>query len=109
MSLKRGSAYEDIALINELHKKIIFCFEQQASVRVACKALLMLNEDSAATELQDLYEDLLSLMESSINEIWTPDVTFTNITVEDINEYDNDHLCEEIMKAKRYDILGKVD
>lgn len=100
--------YEDLALINELYKAINRGLEQQSSIRGTCKALLMVHEDDAATELQELFEDLLNLMESSVDEIWIPDVTFAQVTNREEYIGDPNSYYLQLQKGQRYALLGNM-
>ncbi|XP_073841413.1 elongator complex protein 1 [Musca autumnalis] len=70
LSLKPGNPFEDIALIDALYNQITRCYGQQQHVRDTCKALLQLQQDSAALQLQQTYKNLLSVMQNSLDAIW---------------------------------------
>lgn len=70
LSLKPGNPFEDIALIDALYNQIIRCFGQQQHIRVTCKALLQLQQDGEALELQRCYKHLLSTIQDSLDDIW---------------------------------------
>uniref|UniRef100_A0A673HGB2 Elongator complex protein 1 n=1 Tax=Sinocyclocheilus rhinocerous TaxID=307959 RepID=A0A673HGB2_9TELE len=64
-SLKEGSPFEDIALLNALTQIIII------EVHSLLKALVLFQFDGAASSLQRDYGELLQLMETALPEIWT--------------------------------------
>lgn len=70
LSLKPGNPFEDIALIDALYNQIIRCFGQQQHIRDTCKALLQLQQDGEALELQRCYKHLLSTIQDSLDDIW---------------------------------------
>uniref|UniRef100_T1P7H5 Elongator complex protein 1 n=1 Tax=Musca domestica TaxID=7370 RepID=T1P7H5_MUSDO len=70
LSLKPGNPFEDIALIDALYNQITRCFGQQQHVRDTCKAMLQLQQDAAARQLQASYKHLLSTMQNSLDDIW---------------------------------------
>ncbi|EDV93458.1 putative elongator complex protein 1 [Drosophila grimshawi] len=77
LSLKPGNPFEDIALIDALHNQItkIGQLQQQQLVRDTCKALLQLHtEDAQAAMLQRQYDSILSEVQSSLDEIWIPEL-----------------------------------
>lgn len=70
LSLKPGNPFEDIALIDALYNQITRYFGQQQHVRDTCKAMLQLQQDAAARQLQASYKHLLSTMQNSLDDIW---------------------------------------
>lgn len=70
LSLKPGNPFEDIALIDALYNQIIRCFGQQQHIHDTCKALLQLQLDGEALELQRCYKHLLSTIQDSLDDIW---------------------------------------
>lgn len=74
LSLKEGSPYEDLALIASLHNIATNCFGMTKDVRELNKALVKINEEILAEELQNNLETLLKEITESKGEIWTPDL-----------------------------------
>uniref|UniRef100_A0A673HDE3 Elongator complex protein 1 n=1 Tax=Sinocyclocheilus rhinocerous TaxID=307959 RepID=A0A673HDE3_9TELE len=68
-SLKEGSPFEDIALLNALTQIIIIVDKMR--VHSLLKALVLFQFDGAASSLQRDYGELLQLMETALPEIWT--------------------------------------
>ncbi|XP_069695776.1 putative elongator complex protein 1 [Periplaneta americana] len=92
LSLKEGSPYEEFALIRALHEVITTANNTKDEVHCLCRILIRFENDKEAARLQNLLSDLISLMDSSKEEIWTsdllvqpqmefgPDSTVNNIT-----------------------------
>uniref|UniRef100_A0A8C5MDG3 Elongator complex protein 1 n=1 Tax=Leptobrachium leishanense TaxID=445787 RepID=A0A8C5MDG3_9ANUR len=74
-SLKEGSPLEDIALLEALGEIIRGTDKLRYEVHSLLKVLVLYEYDSQARELQKIYDELLHLMENSIPEIWTLNVT----------------------------------
>uniref|UniRef100_A0A1I8PUH9 Elongator complex protein 1 n=1 Tax=Stomoxys calcitrans TaxID=35570 RepID=A0A1I8PUH9_STOCA len=70
LSLKPGNPFEDIALIDALYNQITRCFGQQQHVRDTCKALMQMEQDCLASDLQNCYKHLLSSMQNALDDIW---------------------------------------
>uniref|UniRef100_A0A8C1XJA5 Elongator complex protein 1 n=1 Tax=Cyprinus carpio TaxID=7962 RepID=A0A8C1XJA5_CYPCA len=68
-SLKEGSPFEDIALLNALTQ--IITIVDKMRVHSLLKALVLFQFDGAASSLQRDYGELLQLMETALPEIWT--------------------------------------
>uniref|UniRef100_A0A8C1VFR0 Elongator complex protein 1 n=1 Tax=Cyprinus carpio TaxID=7962 RepID=A0A8C1VFR0_CYPCA len=68
-SLKEGSPFEDIALLNALTQ--IITIVDKMRVHSLLKALVLFQSDGAASSLQRDYGELLQLMETALPEIWT--------------------------------------
>uniref|UniRef100_A0A8C1L9Z2 Elongator complex protein 1 n=1 Tax=Cyprinus carpio TaxID=7962 RepID=A0A8C1L9Z2_CYPCA len=68
-SLKEGSPFEDIALLNALIQ--IITIVDKMRVHSLLKALVLFQSDGAASSLQRDYGELLQLMETALPEIWT--------------------------------------
>ncbi|XP_023035447.1 putative elongator complex protein 1 [Drosophila willistoni] len=89
LSLKPGNPFEDIALIDALHNHITKIGQQQQVVHDTCKALLQVAEDGSdgdgdysadilAASLQREFNQLLLTVESSLDEIWIPELAGGN-------------------------------
>ncbi|XP_026136123.1 elongator complex protein 1-like isoform X1 [Carassius auratus] len=70
-SLKEGSPFEDIALLNALTQIITIVDKMREEVHSLLKALVLFQFDAAASSLQRDYGELLQLVESALPEIWT--------------------------------------
>lgn len=70
-SLKEGSPFEDIALLNALIQIITVVDKMREEVHSLLKALVLFQFDAAASALQRDYSDLLLLMDKSIPDIWS--------------------------------------
>uniref|UniRef100_A0A8C1C0V2 Elongator complex protein 1 n=1 Tax=Cyprinus carpio carpio TaxID=630221 RepID=A0A8C1C0V2_CYPCA len=70
-SLKEGSPFEDIALLNALIQIITIVDKMREEVHSLLKALVLFQSDGAASSLQRDYGELLQLMETALPEIWT--------------------------------------
>uniref|UniRef100_A0A8C1VGB2 Elongator complex protein 1 n=1 Tax=Cyprinus carpio TaxID=7962 RepID=A0A8C1VGB2_CYPCA len=70
-SLKEGSPFEDIALLNALTQIITIVDKMREEVHSLLKALVLFQSDGAASSLQRDYGELLQLMETALPEIWT--------------------------------------
>jgi two-component SAPR family response regulator len=68
--LKKGSVYEDLALIQELSDTITYAHGLRDSVFSLSKALLLFNMNELCVELQAKYEQVVDLVEGDKNEIW---------------------------------------
>ncbi|ALC45754.1 Elp1 [Drosophila busckii] len=77
LSLKPGNPFEDIALIDALHNHVTKLMQpsQQQLVRDTCKALLQLHtEDERASQLQRLYQSIVTQLQDALDEIWIPEL-----------------------------------
>uniref|UniRef100_A0A8B9TK49 Elongator complex protein 1 n=1 Tax=Anas platyrhynchos TaxID=8839 RepID=A0A8B9TK49_ANAPL len=72
-SLKEGSPFEDVALLEVLGESVR-AVENVKDVHILLKQLVLFGFDEQAVGLQQVLEEVLQLMETSIPEIWTPDV-----------------------------------
>ncbi|XP_052006172.1 elongator complex protein 1 [Xyrauchen texanus] len=70
-SLKEGSPFEDIALLNALTQIITIADKMREEVHSLLKALVLFQFDGQASSLQRNYSDLLQLMETGIPDIWS--------------------------------------
>lgn len=68
--LKEGSQYEDFALIAALAKIIKMIDDMREETNALLRALLQFHHDKQAAELQRTYDQLLTLIERGIPEIW---------------------------------------
>jgi hypothetical protein len=68
--LKKGSAYEDLALIQELSDTLTYIHGLKDGIFSLSKALLLFNMNDLCVELQSKYEQVVDLVEAEKNEIW---------------------------------------
>ena len=80
ISLKKGSAFEDLALIQELSDTMSYVYKLKDSVFSLSKALLLFNLNDLCVELQNSYESLTDLFEGKSNQIWNYPVQNENDT-----------------------------
>ncbi|XP_032061970.1 elongator complex protein 1 [Aythya fuligula] len=73
-SLKEGSPFEDVALLEVLGESVRAVENVKGDVHILLKQLVLFGFDEQAVGLQQVLEEVLQLMETSIPEIWTPDV-----------------------------------
>uniref|UniRef100_A0A6I8QWU7 Elongator complex protein 1 n=1 Tax=Xenopus tropicalis TaxID=8364 RepID=A0A6I8QWU7_XENTR len=73
-SLKEGSPLEDLALLEALAENIKMVDKLRGDVHSLLKVLILFEYDTMAKELQQAYDDLLQLFETSILDIWPPGV-----------------------------------
>ncbi|POI33793.1 hypothetical protein CIB84_002455 [Bambusicola thoracicus] len=71
-SLKEGSPFEDMALLEALGESVRAVDSVKGDVHVLLKQLVLFGFDEQAEGLQQVLEEVLQLMEASIPEIWTP-------------------------------------
>uniref|UniRef100_A0A4W3I734 Elongator complex protein 1 n=1 Tax=Callorhinchus milii TaxID=7868 RepID=A0A4W3I734_CALMI len=69
-SLKEGSPLEDVALVEALAEIIRTVDELTGEVHRLLKVLVLFGFDTLASELQQVLDDTLQLMEKSIPDIW---------------------------------------
>ncbi|NXU95346.1 ELP1 protein, partial [Xiphorhynchus elegans] len=73
-SLKEGSPFEDIALLEVLGENVRAVETVKGDLHILLKQLVLFGYDEQARALQQVLEEVLQLMETSIPEIWTPDL-----------------------------------
>ncbi|NXC44125.1 ELP1 protein, partial [Penelope pileata] len=71
-SLKEGSPFEDVALLEALGENVRAVDSVKGDVHILLKQLVLFGFDEQAEGLQQVLEEVLQLMETSIPEIWTP-------------------------------------
>ncbi|NXX94785.1 ELP1 protein, partial [Centropus bengalensis] len=71
-SLKEGSPFEDMALLEALGENVHAVETLKGDIHILLKQLVLFGYDEQAGALQQLLEEVLQLMETSIPEIWTP-------------------------------------
>uniref|UniRef100_A0A8B9PM09 Elongator complex protein 1 n=1 Tax=Apteryx owenii TaxID=8824 RepID=A0A8B9PM09_APTOW len=72
-SLKEGSPFEDVALLEALGENVR-AVETVKDIHILLKQLVLFGYDEQAGELQRVLEDILHLMETSLPEIWSPEL-----------------------------------
>uniref|UniRef100_A0A8C5X388 Elongator complex protein 1 n=1 Tax=Malurus cyaneus samueli TaxID=2593467 RepID=A0A8C5X388_9PASS len=78
-SLKEGSPLEDIALLEVLGESVR-AVETVKDIHVLLKQLVLFGYDEQAGALQQVLEEVLQLMETSVSEIWTPDLQQSSVS-----------------------------
>uniref|UniRef100_A0A8B9GHK1 Elongator complex protein 1 n=1 Tax=Amazona collaria TaxID=241587 RepID=A0A8B9GHK1_9PSIT len=77
-SLKEGSPFEDIALLEVLGENVR-AVETVKDIHILLKQLVLFGYNEQAGTLQQALEEILQLMETSIPEIWTPDLQRSSV------------------------------
>ncbi|XP_076376507.1 elongator complex protein 1 isoform X1 [Megalopta genalis] len=70
LSLKRGSAFEDLALIQALYQIVNSIYKEKDELHELVQMLVYFDCDEYAEKLQNTMEQLLRLTEKSKSEIW---------------------------------------
>ncbi|CAH1797491.1 unnamed protein product [Owenia fusiformis] len=71
-SLKEGSRHEDLALIDALATIISRTEQQKDEIGPLLKTLVQFHHEDKAAKLQQDFQELIKLVESSIADIWSP-------------------------------------
>ncbi|XP_075718904.1 elongator complex protein 1 [Rhinoderma darwinii] len=71
-SLKEGSPLEDVALLEALGEIVRTVDNMRSEVNNLLKVLVLFFYDMDAKEMQQIYHELLQMMETSIPDIWIP-------------------------------------
>ncbi|XP_030323121.1 elongator complex protein 1 isoform X1 [Calypte anna] len=79
-SLKEGSPFEDIALLEVLGETVRAVETVKGDTHTLLKQLVLFGYDEQAGALQKVLEEVLQLMETSIPEIWTPDLQQSSVS-----------------------------
>ncbi|XP_054667124.1 elongator complex protein 1 isoform X2 [Grus americana] len=79
-SLKEGSPFEDMALLEALGETVRAVETVKGDIHILLKQLVLFGYDEQAGALQQVLEEVLQLMESSIPEIWTPDLQQNSVS-----------------------------
>ncbi|NWV43544.1 ELP1 protein, partial [Grantiella picta] len=80
-SLKEGSPFEDIALLEVLGESVRAVETVKGEIHVLLKQLVLFGYDEQAGALQQVLEEVLRLMETSVPEIWTPDLQRNSVSL----------------------------
>ncbi|NXG25553.1 ELP1 protein, partial [Grallaria varia] len=80
-SLKEGSPFEDIALLEVLGENVRAVETVKGDIHILLKQLVLFGYDEQAGTLQRVLEEVLQLMESSVPEIWTPDMQQSSVNL----------------------------
>ncbi|NXT69938.1 ELP1 protein, partial [Chaetops frenatus] len=80
-SLKEGSPFEDIALLEALGESVRAVETVKGEIHILLKQLVLFGYDEQARALQQVLEEVLQLMETSIPEIWTPDLQQSSVSL----------------------------
>ncbi|XP_053787286.1 elongator complex protein 1 isoform X2 [Vidua chalybeata] len=80
-SLKEGSPFEDIALLEVLGESVRAVETVKGEIHILLKQLVLFGYDEQAGALQQVLEEVLQLMETSVPEIWTPDLQQSSVSL----------------------------
>ncbi|NXD05323.1 ELP1 protein, partial [Certhia familiaris] len=80
-SLKEGSPFEDIALLEVLGESVRAVETVKGEIHILLKQLVLFGYDEQAGTLQQVLEEVLQLMETSIPEIWTPGLQQSSVSL----------------------------
>ncbi|XP_030823995.1 elongator complex protein 1 [Camarhynchus parvulus] len=80
-SLKEGSPFEDIALLEVLGESVRAVETVKGEIHILLKQLVLFGYDEQAGALQQVLEEVLQLMETSVPEIWTPDMQQSSVSL----------------------------
>ncbi|XP_057276715.1 elongator complex protein 1 isoform X3 [Pezoporus wallicus] len=80
-SLKEGSPFEDIALLEVLGENVRAVETVKGDIHILLKQLVLFGYNEQAGALQQALEEILQLMETSIPEIWTPDLQQSSVNL----------------------------
>ncbi|NXF23317.1 ELP1 protein, partial [Rhodinocichla rosea] len=80
-SLKEGSPFEDIALLEVLGESVRAVETVKGEIHILLKQLVLFGCDEQAGALQQVLEEVLQLMETSVPEIWTPDLQQSSVSL----------------------------
>ncbi|NXB00895.1 ELP1 protein, partial [Cnemophilus loriae] len=80
-SLKEGSPFEDIALLEVLGERVRAVETAKGEIHILLKQLVLFGYDEQAGALQQVLEEVLQLMETSVPEIWTPDLQQSSVSL----------------------------
>ncbi|XP_071436399.1 elongator complex protein 1 [Pithys albifrons albifrons] len=80
-SLKEGSPFEDVALLEVLGENVRAVETVKGDAHILLKQLVLFGYDEQAGTLQQVLEEVLQLMETSIPEIWTPDLQQSSVNL----------------------------
>ncbi|XP_015608261.1 putative elongator complex protein 1 [Cephus cinctus] len=79
LSMKEGSAYEDLGLIRTLHQLVINAYGLRGEIHALSQVLMHFYEDECAQKLQNCLTELLSIVKARQSEIWNKDSTCTSM------------------------------
>lgn len=88
LSLKEGSPFEDIALIDAIYILIQQIYAQQPHIGELLKCLVDMELDTCAREIQKKFGDLLDDILRKIDQVWLPEMIVSGeIKVEEYMDY----------------------
>ncbi|XP_033204247.2 elongator complex protein 1 [Bombus vancouverensis nearcticus] len=70
LSLKEGSVFEDLALIQTLYQIISNTYKERDDLHILIQMLLYFDDDEYAEKIQNSMEELLLIIEKNKSEIW---------------------------------------
>lgn len=88
LSLKEGSTFEDIALIDAIYNLVQQIYGQQSQVAELLKCLVDLELDTCAREIQTKFSELLDEIQRKMDQIWLPEMIVSGeIKAEEYMDY----------------------
>lgn len=88
LSLKEGSPFEDIALIDVIYNLIQQIYGQQPHIGEQLKCLIDLELDTCAREMQRKFGELLDDIQRKMDQIWLPEMIVSGeIKAEEFMDY----------------------
>ncbi|EDV26443.1 uncharacterized protein TRIADDRAFT_22184, partial [Trichoplax adhaerens] len=78
-SLREGSPYEDIALMEALSQMIRTLSTTKDDIRSLMEILIIFNHDSEAAVLQDILEEYMTTVKTSLKNIWPSDGVYHHV------------------------------
>ncbi|CAL7938888.1 unnamed protein product [Xylocopa violacea] len=86
LSLKEGSAFEDLALIQALYQVINNAYKERDDLHVLIQMLVYFDDDEYAEKIQNCMKQFLSMIEKSKSEIWDKFAPSSLIKMENVEE-----------------------
>lgn len=88
MSLKEGSPFEDIALIDAIYNFVGTIYAQQQRIHELLRSLVDLELDFVGMQLQKVFSELLDDIKRSLDIVWLPEMMVSSeIKVEEYMDY----------------------
>lgn len=88
LSLKEGSPFEDIAIIDAVYNLVQQIYGQQSQIGEILKCLIDLELDSCAREIQTKFSELLDDVQRKMDQIWLPEMIVSGeIKAEEYMDY----------------------
>lgn len=88
LSLKEGNPFEDLALIDAIYNLAQKSYAQQQQVHDLLQALIDLQLDNEGIQLQQTFEELLTVIKDSLDSVWLPEMMVPGeLKVEEVMDY----------------------